>query len=250
MSDASEARRVVVTGGSSGIGLATALRFVADGATVVSLDLAAPPDDDPIRWFATDVSDDASVRAGVAAAVDTLGGLDVLVNNAGIGAQGTVEDNSAPVAEGPGCQRLGDRPGQPGRPTRAPAFASGLHRQHLLDRRDGGVAAARSLQRQQGCRARSHPRDGRGPHRRGHPGQLCESRYSRHPVGGPATGRRGGPGGRACRAGGPAADGAAGHHRRGGRRIQYLASPAAGSTTGTDLAVDGGMSGLRMRPRS
>jgi 2-keto-3-deoxy-L-fuconate dehydrogenase len=32
--------------------------------------------------------------------------------------------------------------------------------------------------------------------------------------------------------------------------IQYLASPAAGSTTGTDLAVDGGMSGLRIRPRS
>jgi NAD(P)-dependent dehydrogenase (short-subunit alcohol dehydrogenase family) len=38
MSDASEARRVVVTGSSSGIGLVTALRFVADGATVVSLD--------------------------------------------------------------------------------------------------------------------------------------------------------------------------------------------------------------------
>ena len=93
MSDASEVRRVVVTGGSSGIGLATALRFIADGARVVSLDLAAPADDS-IRWFGTDVSDDASVRAGVAAAVDALGGLDVLVNNAGIGAQGTVEDNS------------------------------------------------------------------------------------------------------------------------------------------------------------
>ena len=63
MSDASEVRRVVVTGGSSGIGLATALRFIADGAAVVSLDLAAPPDAS-IRWFATDVSDDASVRAG------------------------------------------------------------------------------------------------------------------------------------------------------------------------------------------
>ena len=69
------------------------MRFVADGGHSGLLDLAAPPDDS-IRWFATDVSDDASVRAGVAAAVDALGGLDVLVNNAGIGAQGTVEDNS------------------------------------------------------------------------------------------------------------------------------------------------------------
>ncbi|EFD71604.1 oxidoreductase [Streptomyces lividans TK24] len=40
-----------------------------------------------------DVTDDASVRAGLDRAVDLLGGLDILVNNAGVGAQGTVADN-------------------------------------------------------------------------------------------------------------------------------------------------------------
>ncbi|MEY9886840.1 NAD(P)-dependent dehydrogenase (short-subunit alcohol dehydrogenase family) [Catenulispora sp. MAP5-51] len=39
------------------------------------------------------MSDDASVRAAVEAAAQVLGGIDVLVNNAGIGASGTVEDN-------------------------------------------------------------------------------------------------------------------------------------------------------------
>src|SRR4051794_35842747 len=86
-------RRVLITGGSSGIGLATAQAFLAEGEAVVSLDLSAPPEDASIGWYATDVTDDASVRAGVAAAVEQLGGLDVVVNNAGIGAQGTVADN-------------------------------------------------------------------------------------------------------------------------------------------------------------
>jgi NAD(P)-dependent dehydrogenase (short-subunit alcohol dehydrogenase family) len=43
--------------------------------------------------FLADVTDDAAVRAAVSAAAETLGGIDILVNNAGIGAIGTVEDN-------------------------------------------------------------------------------------------------------------------------------------------------------------
>ncbi|WP_432561239.1 SDR family NAD(P)-dependent oxidoreductase [Kineococcus sp. SYSU DK003] len=86
--------RVLVTGGASGIGAATAARFAQEGAAVVvldrdSLDGAA----DEVHRVEADLSDDASVRGAVAGAVDHLGGLDVLVNNAGIGATGTVADN-------------------------------------------------------------------------------------------------------------------------------------------------------------
>jgi 2-keto-3-deoxy-L-fuconate dehydrogenase len=82
--------RVLVTGGASGIGAATARRFVEDGARVVVLDRDAS---DEFASVKADLSDDASVRAAVAEAVEQLGGLDVLVNNAGIGATGTVADN-------------------------------------------------------------------------------------------------------------------------------------------------------------
>jgi 2-keto-3-deoxy-L-fuconate dehydrogenase len=56
------------------------------------LDLAAPSDE-RLAGFTADVGDDSSVRGAVAAALAHLGHLDLLVNNAGIGAQGTVEDN-------------------------------------------------------------------------------------------------------------------------------------------------------------
>ena len=84
--------RALVTGGASGIGLATARRLTARGAAVAVLDVAeqAP---DGIALHRADVTDDAQVRAAVAAAVEGLDGLDVLVNNAGIGAQGGVADN-------------------------------------------------------------------------------------------------------------------------------------------------------------
>lgn len=84
--------RALVTGGASGIGLATATVLAGRGATVACLDLD-PGVPEPLRGFRGDVSDDESVRAGVAAAVEALGGLDILINNAGIGAQGGVEAN-------------------------------------------------------------------------------------------------------------------------------------------------------------
>jgi 2-keto-3-deoxy-L-fuconate dehydrogenase len=84
--------RVIVTGGSSGIGLATGLRFLARGARVVSLDLKRVYDVEGVGWQYCDVSDDSSVREAVAAAVDDLNGLDVLVNCAGVGMQGSVDE--------------------------------------------------------------------------------------------------------------------------------------------------------------
>lgn len=85
--------KALVTGGASGIGRATAELLAARGADVAVLDRDITDVEKPLRGYAADVTDDAAVRAAVAAAARDLGGLDVLVNNAGIGAQGTVADN-------------------------------------------------------------------------------------------------------------------------------------------------------------
>ena len=72
--------RAIVTGAASGIGAATAQELRARGARVIGLDLA--PGEDVI---ACDVRDQAAVNTAVAEAVERLGGLDVLINNAGVG---------------------------------------------------------------------------------------------------------------------------------------------------------------------
>ncbi|GAA4985971.1 SDR family oxidoreductase [Kineococcus glutinatus] len=81
----------VVTGGASGLGLATAKLLAARGARVVVLDLRPEDLPAPLEGERCDVGDDASVRRAVAAAVERTGRLDVVVSNAGIGARGSVE---------------------------------------------------------------------------------------------------------------------------------------------------------------
>ncbi len=84
----------VVTGGASGIGAATASALVARGARVAVLDRTLPvPVPEGMLAVVADVTDDASVRAAVEQAAAELGGIDVLVNNAGIGAAGDIAAN-------------------------------------------------------------------------------------------------------------------------------------------------------------
>jgi NAD(P)-dependent dehydrogenase (short-subunit alcohol dehydrogenase family) len=113
--DRHEGRTAVVTGGSSGIGRGIAIRFAEEGARVVNADVRrdpaggkyyGPDDERPTdryveealggeaSYVETDVSDPDAVEAMVEEAVDTYGGIDVLVNNAGVYTPGTSQELS------------------------------------------------------------------------------------------------------------------------------------------------------------
>ena len=80
-----EGKRVVVTGGTSGIGAATSRRFAAEGARVVSVALGPEePVEGLVAALEADVSDPEAVAAAFGRVDALLGGIDVLVSNAGI----------------------------------------------------------------------------------------------------------------------------------------------------------------------
>src|SRR5215510_9030774 len=83
----------LVTGAASGIGAATGALLASRGATVAGLDLDADKVVAPLVGTRCDVANSDSVRDAVAEVVTRFGRLDVVVNCAGIGAQGTVADN-------------------------------------------------------------------------------------------------------------------------------------------------------------
>ena len=83
----------VVTGGASGIGLATARLLAERGATVAVLDLVHEGLPEPLHGFTADVADRSSVSAAIDEVAARFGGVDILVNNAGISAIGNVEAN-------------------------------------------------------------------------------------------------------------------------------------------------------------
>lgn len=93
MTEVLRGRRAAITGGSSGIGLATGLMMLEAGYEVVSLDLTAPESAD-LAYVYVDVRDPVLVEDAMKSAVSHLGGLDVLVNSAGISSVGAVEANS------------------------------------------------------------------------------------------------------------------------------------------------------------
>jgi 2-keto-3-deoxy-L-fuconate dehydrogenase len=237
----------VVTGGGSGIGLATARLLASRGARVAVLDLNPGTEFLALR---ADVSDDASVRLAVATAAERLGGIDILVNNAGVGAIGTVADNSdeqwhqvfdinvvgmvrVTRAALPHLRRSAHAAIVN---TCSIAATAGLPERALYAATKGAVLSLTLAM------ATDHIRDGIrvncvNPGTADTPwiGRLLDQApdpaaervalAARQPMGRLVT----------------ADEVAAG--------IAYLASPAAASVTGTALAIDGGMAGLRTRPR-
>lgn len=86
--------KVLVTGGASGLGLATARRLRDAGARVAVLDMNPPDEAENLLFVAADIGEHEQVDRAIATVASEFGGLDILVNNAGVGAQGKVEDNS------------------------------------------------------------------------------------------------------------------------------------------------------------
>jgi NAD(P)-dependent dehydrogenase (short-subunit alcohol dehydrogenase family) len=238
----------IVTGGASGIGAAVVRRLTEGGARVAVLDLDPSGAGDAAFSVAADVADDASVRAAVAAVVASLGGIDIVVNNAGIGAQGTVEDN--PDAEW--ARVLDVNVVGMARVTRAAlpylressaaaivntcsiAATAGLPQRALYSASKGAVL---SLTR---AMAADHLADGIrvncvNPGTADTPwvGRLLDSAADPDAERQALNARQ--PHGRLVSAD-EVAD-----------AVAYLASPRSGSTTGTSLAVDGGMQNLRLR---
>lgn len=241
----------LVTGGASGIGAAIAARLAAGGARVAALDLNPDGAAEGLLAVRCDVSDDASVVAAVQTVVDELGGLDVVVNNAGIGAAGTVADNDDEEwhrvfdVNVVGMVRV-TRAALPHlRRSAAPAVVNtssvaataGLPQRALYSATKGAVLAlTRAMAADhiaEGIRVNCvNPGTADTPwvqrllDAADDPAAERVALESRQPHGRLVSADE-------------VADG-----------VAYLASPRSRSTTGTSLAVDGGMHELRLRPRS
>lgn len=238
----------VVTGGGSGIGRATADLLAERGAGVAVLDVR-PTTDSPHLAVRCDVADRASVVAAVAEVVARLGRLDIVVNNAGIGAQGTVADNDdeewhrvlqvnvvgmARVVAA-ALPHLRRSPAASVVNVSSIAATAGLPSRVLYSASKGAVLSMTLAM------AADHVREGIrvncvNPGTADTPwverllGSAEDSQAERAAL----NARQ--PHGRLVSAAEVAG------------AIAYLASPLSGSTAGTSLAVDGGMQGLRLRP--
>jgi len=239
----------IVTGGASGIGASTVRVLLERGASVAVFDRDITGVSADALGVVADVSDDESVRAAVATTVATFGRIDILVNNAGIGAQGSVEDNDddewarvlnvnvigvARVSRA-ALPHLRLSPAAAIVNTCSIAATAGLAQRALYSASKGAVL---SLTR---AMAADHLREGIRVNCV-NPGTAATPWVSRL----------------LSTAADPEAEAAALAARQPHGRlvspeeiadaIAYLASPRSGSTTGTSIAIDGGMQELRLRP--
>ena len=244
-------KRVLISGGSSGIGLAAARRFLEEGCRVfvagldaaeVSRAVAGLRDLGDVAGTGCDVSREADVADLTEAAWRALGGVDVLINNAGTAArQPFLQITPAQwdrilavnlrgmflVARAVAARH--DRAG-PGR----------SHRQHVLDQRDRGRGGLRPLQRVQGRRAAADQDHGGGTGQAWHPGERAVPRVHQHPAERGHHGPAWRPGSRPdTPAADPASAGPAGP-RRWPPAYAFLASDDASFIHGTGLVIDGG----------
>ncbi|WP_330290168.1 SDR family NAD(P)-dependent oxidoreductase [Streptomyces sp. NBC_00576] len=241
----------VVTGGASGIGLATAETLAARGCRVAVLDRMPGPVPARLHPVQADVGDAASVADAVSRVADLFGGLDVLVNNAGIGALGTVEDNADDEwhhvldinvlgivrTSRAALPYLRRSPSAAIVNTCSVAALAGLPQRALYAASKGAVLALTLAMAAdhigEGIRVNCvNPGTVDTPWVRrllGHaddPEAERAALIARQPSGRLVTAQQ-------------VAD-----------AIAYLAGPLAGATTGTALAVDGGIQGIRRRPDS
>jgi NAD(P)-dependent dehydrogenase (short-subunit alcohol dehydrogenase family) len=237
----------VVTGGASGIGAATARLLQERGARVAVLDRGTDGAPDGVLALRCDVTDAAAVDAAVGTVVERLGGLDVLVNNAGIGATGHVGEND----DAEWARVLDVNVTGMARVTRAalPHLRRSAHaavvntcsavafvgvRQRALYSASKGAVLALTL-----AMAADHVREGirvnavaPGTAETPWVGRLLGA--AEDPVAAAEALRQRQPLGRLVTA------------EEVAHAIASLASPLAASTTGTVLRVDGGMTGLRV----
>lgn len=234
----------LVTGGASGIGAAIATRLHAQGAAVAVLDLdpSSVADDERRLGIRCDVTDDASVVAAVERVAERFGGLDIVVNNAGIGAQGAIADN--PTDE---WLRVYD------------VNVLGIVRvtraalEHLRRSRHAAVVNTGSIAATQGLPQRAAYSATKGAVHALTRAMACDHLPDGVRVNAVAPGTADTPwvGRLLDSAADPAAERAALNARQPHGRLvsaeevaaaaTYLASPEAGSTNGVCLAIDGGM---------